>query len=66
MSLNKSIEHGKEHRKPYKGSKQYDPSCCNHGTCFWCQRNRRYREYKDKEKEKEKYSLDEYKLKDEF
>lgn len=24
MSLNKAIEHGKEHRKPYTGSKAYE------------------------------------------
>lgn len=64
MSLNKSIEYGKEHRKPYRGNKQYDSSCCNHGSCTWCKRNRKHREYKDKEKAK--YSIKEYKLKDEF
>lgn len=40
MSLNKAIEHGKEHRKPYRGSKAIDPTCRNHGTCDWCKENR--------------------------
>ena len=40
MSLDKAIEHGKEHRKPYRGSKAIACSCRNHGTCDWCQENR--------------------------
>ena len=40
MSLDKAIEHGKERRKPYRGSKAFDRSCRNHGTCGWCQSNR--------------------------
>ena len=40
MSLDKAIEHKKEHRKPYRGSKAVDPSCRNHGSCEWCRRNR--------------------------
>lgn len=27
MSLDKAIKHGKEHRKPYAGSKSFDYSC---------------------------------------
>lgn len=40
MPLNKAIEHGKEHRKPYTGAKAIDCSCRNHGDCEWCKRNR--------------------------
>lgn len=40
MSLDKAIEHGKEHRKPYYGSKAIDRTCRNHGTCEWCRGNR--------------------------
>lgn len=40
MSLDKAIEHGKEHRKPYTGSKSFDYSCRNHGDCPWCKENR--------------------------
>ena len=41
MSLNKSIEHNKEHRKPYYGSKNFDRTCRNHGGCPWCEENRK-------------------------
>lgn len=40
MSLNKAIEHGKERRKPYTGSKAIDRTCRNHGSCSWCLGNR--------------------------
>ena len=43
MSLDKAIEHGKEHRKPYRGSKAIDRSCRNHGSCKWCLGNRTHR-----------------------
>lgn len=50
MSLEKAIEHGKEHRKPYRGSKAIDPSCRNHGGCPWCEGNRLIRAKKELEK----------------
>ena len=50
MSLDKAIEHGKEKRKPYRGSKAFDHTCRNHGSCDWCRENRLYRENKLKEK----------------
>lgn len=40
MSLNKGIKYGKEHRKDYRGSKVFDRSCRNHGTCQFCRENR--------------------------
>ena len=40
MSLDKTIEHGKEHRKPYRGGKAVDYSCRNHGDCDYCKGNR--------------------------
>ena len=40
MSLNKAIEHGKEHRKAYTGAKAVDCTCRNHGSCLWCMKNR--------------------------
>ncbi len=43
MSLDKAIEHGKEHRKPYRGSKAVDKSCRNHGSCKWCLGNRTHK-----------------------
>lgn len=57
MALDKAIEHGKEHRKQYYGSKAFDPSCRCGGTCEWCRQNRLYKNKKrlqemvDKQKE---------------
>lgn len=42
MSLEKAINSGKEHRKPYYGAKAICKSCRNHGTCEWCKGNRLY------------------------
>lgn len=47
MSLDKAIEHGKEKRKEYIGSKAIDKSCRNHGSCPWCERNRKFK-FRDK------------------
>ena len=46
MSLEKAIEHGKEHRKPYYGSKACDKSCRPHGSCSWCYNNRMHQQKK--------------------
>ena len=40
MSLDKAIEHGKEHREPYHGSKAFDRTCRNHGGCPACENDR--------------------------
>jgi hypothetical protein len=40
MSLEKAIVYGKEHRKAYRGSKRFDHSCRNHGSCSYCESNR--------------------------
>ena len=50
MSLRKAIEHGKEHRKLYYGSKDFAKSCRNHGGCPWCEENRRYKNLKREQK----------------
>lgn len=50
MSLNKAIEHHKEHRKPYKGAKAIDKHCRNNGNCDWCKGNRTYSNKKRKQK----------------
>ena len=47
MSLDKAIEHGKEKRKPYRGSKTIDHTCRNHGSCPWCKENRKFK-FRDK------------------
>lgn len=43
MSLDKAIEHGKEHRKPYRGAKAVDKACRNHGSDPWCAKCRIYK-----------------------
>lgn len=43
MSLDKAIEHGKEHRKEYRGSKAIYKTCRNHGGCEWCEENRKHK-----------------------
>ena len=43
MSMDKAIEHGKEHRKPWRGSarsKNFDKTCRNHDSCDYCKFNR--------------------------
>jgi hypothetical protein len=40
VSLDKAIKHGKEHRKPFRGSARFDRSCRHQGTCEYCRRNR--------------------------
>ena len=42
MSLDKTIEHGKEKRKPYRGSEAFDRSCRNHGGDPWDVEDRQY------------------------
>lgn len=61
MSLDKAIEHGKEHRKPYRGAKAVDPMCRNHGGDNWDVENRMIQTLKEKAKaeSKIKESLDE-------
>lgn len=53
MGLDKAIEHGKEHRKPYYGAKAYDKTCRNHGSDDWAKANRLYRTSKLEEKAKQ-------------
>ena len=43
MSMDKAIEHGKEHRKPYRGGKAIDSTCRNHGGCPACLSNRTHK-----------------------
>lgn len=54
MSLDKAIEHKKEHRKQYKGAKLVDSFCRNHGACPWCRENRQYKNLKRLEQAKSK------------
>lgn len=43
MSLDKAIEHNKEHRHRYYGSASIDAECRNHGSCKWCRDNRMHK-----------------------
>lgn len=40
MSLDKSIDSGKEHRKKYYGAKSVSKQCRNHGACDYCRNGR--------------------------
>jgi hypothetical protein len=51
MGLDKAIQHGKEHRKPYRKSKRFDKSCRNHGHCGYCQSNRTHKHRKQEVKQ---------------
>ena len=46
MCLDKAIKSGKEHRKEYYGSKAFDCTCRNHGSCKWCEENRKIKNIK--------------------
>lgn len=56
MGLEKAIEHEKEKRKPYKGSKAICTACRNHGSDDWGLGNRihRYRKRQATAEQKEK------------
>ena len=54
MSLDKAIQHGKEKRKPYRGSKAVDSSCRHGGGCKYCENNRQYKNKKRLDVAKEK------------
>lgn len=49
MSLDKAIEHGKEHRKQYTGAKAKDSTCRNHGDCPRCRKDRMHKQMKQEE-----------------
>lgn len=53
MPLDKAIQHGKEHRKPYRGAAAWDSHCRNNNYCSWCRSDRthanRRREYSNRE-----------------
>jgi hypothetical protein len=52
MSLDKSIKSGKEHRKPYYGSKAFDPSCRTK-RCPFCRSNKTYKIRKNQIRQKQ-------------
>ena len=54
MSLNKSIQYGKEKRKSYTGEKTIFSSCRNHGKNYRWKNNRLYQRRKKDEEYKQK------------
>ena len=60
MAFDKAIAHGKEKRKPYRGSKAFDRSCRNHGGCGWCESSRLYKRRRDEAAAQEQ--IDEYEI----
>lgn len=53
MSLDKSIDYGKDWREPYRKAKAVDKHCRNHGYCPRCRNNRLYSSKKTMEAFKE-------------
>jgi hypothetical protein len=43
--LDKAIKNKKEYRKPYFGSKAIDVTCRNHGSCSYCESNRKHSKF---------------------
>jgi hypothetical protein len=43
--FNKAIKNKKEYRKPYYGSKAIDVTCRNHGSCSYCESNRKHSKF---------------------
>lgn len=58
MGLEKAIEHGKEHRKPYRRAKAVDRTCRNHGDCPYCRDGRLHQIRREREKMENK--MEEY------
>jgi len=42
MSFDKHYPNRKDWRKPYRGSKRFDRTCRNHGSCSYCEANRTF------------------------
>lgn len=50
MSLDKSIQHGKDRRKPYRGRKSFSKPCRNNGDCPVCRSNRMHKVNREQER----------------
>jgi hypothetical protein len=42
MAFDNQLGRGKDRRKPYYDSRQFDWTCRNHGGCGWCESNRTF------------------------
>ena len=43
MTLDKAIQHGKEHRCEYRGAKSVSKHCRNNNQCSYCRDNRTFK-----------------------
>ena len=46
MSFDKAYPNRKDKRRKYQGSKAFDRTCRNHGSCAYCRKNREYKNIK--------------------
>lgn len=60
MSLEKAIKYGKEKRKRYYNSADFDHSCRPHGGCPYCEGNRKFADKKARLKADREEQTDEY------
>lgn len=60
MSLEKAIQHGKEKRKRYYNSADFDYSCRPHGGCPYCENNRKFADKKARNKANKKEQENEF------
>lgn len=60
MSLEKAIKHGKEKRKRYYNSGDFDHTCRPHGGCPYCEGNRKFADKKARLKADTEEQKDEY------
>ena len=53
MGFEKIYPNRKDKRKRYRGSKAFDRTCRNHGSCPWCKSNRQHSNNKEELRYKE-------------
>jgi len=46
MSFDKKYPNRKDWRKQFRGSKRFVYSCRNHGSCSYCENNRRFFDFR--------------------
>jgi len=50
MSFYKYYPNRKDWRSPYKDSRSFDATCCNHRSCSYCKENRTFNDTKYRSK----------------
>ena len=43
MAFDNQLGKGKDRRRPYYDSRQFDWTCRNHGSCGWCEGRRTFK-----------------------